>query len=652
MVMAIRRQAKRRPPAISLARLLEELAQSSHLINRDHWNSILADSYIAHRSDAMFDDLIGVGQAQLSGDAVERDLKALDEVVASCVRVADKRIAHYDERPVMRGPTCDELHAALDNMVALVKKYYLLITAVEIGDIAVPSDNWQAIFDVAWRKSEGTVSARSTADKNRLIDTPAFPAPPMIATPTLRLPALNAWVRTVVAPLARQGKTAKTRFISRLLTDSYLLRHLHRSPHITFVLLHPSALTDPYVFASAYSSRDLRDHLGGAHAPYMTYLTPFWHFDPSNYGYSKFGGITKPYVLNAITIAKLDELWGNSNPGEVIDRDTGVPLSSAALPFNGVCKTSYSQITIRPLVTFDRAHVNAVIHRQEAAVPGNLGLRRQRVLALRFLYVIRKWLLTFGGVPNLYRDYDTLPADGNGRLTGIGGLSLQTIPRGARRLLYSGLGWWDFDFQSCHLSILHSLCNGLKLNTPALDDYMGDKAGADALLADELEVPVKRMKRVMNALLYGQSIANNPHSSLYDLIGTDAIDQLQLSIYYRWLKDELTHVRKQIIAAHQLGDVIRNAVGKELATEGIDPKTGKVKRLSNARLLSHILTGYEAWALDLVCRDQDDLVVLMHDGWVAERDRDVTLPEQLIHQESTKHLMTPLTLRIKMEQYI
>lgn len=472
----------------------------------------------------------------------------------------------------------------------------------------------------------------------------------MIPRPHLRFPALETWVSSSV--VARQGEAKKTRYLCRLLSLAFFLERPHEHPLLHAPSPSDSGALSSSLFASTFSARDLRNNLGGAHADYQKYLRPFFDFIEQNQGYNKQRGLTKGYLLRPATLTELRECWAGDGTVEVVDENTNKTFTVADLPQNGICQTSYSKLQIRSLVTFPQEHIDKIITEEEAAQIDEYGSglhisqRRRRVKALRHLYRVRQWVRCLGGVPNLYADYKADPTDSNGRLYGIGDVHLQRLPRAARKLLYRGTGWWDFDFEACHWSILHSLAKGYGLDTPVLDDYLGERKALNEQIAEDLEVPVAKMKRVMNSTLYDQPLSKSPHTSLYSTIGPDAIDRLVEQDYYLWLRDELKSViRPVILANHLRGDFVVNAVGKELSM------TAAGKNTPARKLLSHILTGYEAWALNVVCDKQHDLIALMHDGWVTENPRDKQQLQQLVSNQATNQFRLPITLSIKVQQH-
>lgn len=436
--------------------------------------------------------------------------------------------------------------------------------------------------------------------------------------PRLRLPDIEDWVNNAISLLTRQERGGKARFVSRLLHLSFFMERLHKNPPFT------SAFEGIpqyrwFSFSSAFSSRMLRTGLGGAHADYQKYLHPFWIFEDGNEGYSKKGKITKAYLLKNSALDSLNNQWSGSSTAEIVDRDTGDALSRKDFPNNGICRSYRSSITIRSIIPYPIDKIDTLIAKEEAEQADVHGsglpfhLRRRRVRALRYFYQARHWIRLLDGMPNLYADYfeDDHTAL-NGRLWGIGGFSLQRLPRDARSLLYSGTGWTDFDFISCHGSILHSLARAYGLETPFFDDYMASREEINDLIAQDINISTGKMKRVMNATIYGQPLSKSPHMSLLSTIGGAAIDALTNHLYYRMMRDEIINViRPVVILNHVRGDVVVNAAGKERKVVEKDSRNGQTKAVPPRKLLSHILTGYEAWALDRVCRNTKDLIALM-----------------------------------------
>ena len=83
-----------------------------------------------------------------------------------------------------------------------------------------------------------------------------------------------------------------------------------------------------------------------------------------------------------------------------------------------------------------------------------------------------------------------------------------------------------------------------------------------------------------------------------------------------------------------------------VTTNVVGKGTTKSKKKSR---LSHVLTGYERWCLETVCRDYDFNKCLIYDGWISPA-RDVKKLEKSIVERSMAELGFPMELKIKKEE--
>ena len=152
-------------------------------------------------------------------------------------------------------------------------------------------------------------------------------------------------------------------------------------------------------------------------------------------------------------------------------------------------------------------------------------------------------------------------------------------------------------------------------------------------------VPAEDSKRFLLSFIYGADLLPNPHSKNTQVLGYE--NQRILSQF-----PEIEQIHQEIREAGRV--VIKNA--KTMATRD-GALTVNVLGLPTAetriaKRLSHLLMGYEAFLLDSICRDLDDVSCLIYDGWVGG-NRDVTRLEEKIEVQSTQELGFPITLHIK-----
>lgn len=480
----------------------------------------------------------------------------------------------------------------------------------------------------------------------------------ILHTPALTRSVLDAWRVAGIWP--RQAREAKALFVAGLLNEAYFLANPHRRVRKAAVP-YPVPYLDQAQFGVAFEATRLRAGLGGSTGDYKQYLRPFFFFREDNGGYAvqrgasgtiERPGTTKLYLLRPEAVALLDAHWFGDSDFEVRDDTTGVALCTDDLPENGVCRTSFSTLRVPALIPFDLGYIDGLIRQERRRTdPGAnfVGWRRARALSLRHLARVRQWVRVLGGVPNLYADYRGEPTDGNGRLNGVGALHLQTLPKAARRILYSGTGWWDYDFKACHWTILLALCRGHGIDAPVVEDYVEGKREIDSLLAEGLDVPGGKAKRLMLATIFGATPTLNSRSALLPILQWPGLRRLGEHLYWIWLYDTLKRVRRQLVDLHTVDGLVVNAVGK-VTPRQIPGPSGKPVNVSTKTLLSHILTGVEAWAVNAVCENATDLLVVIHDGWVAATRWDARRLEQRLVHLGRERFGYSVPLRIELGQ--
>jgi DNA-binding winged helix-turn-helix (wHTH) protein len=417
--------------------------------------------------------------------------------------------------------------------------------------------------------------------------------------------------------------------------------------------------TDQFFESSTFNSRELADVLGDA---YREALQPFFEFPSTNEGYSRKYKTTKPYVLNERTVEKLTEIWRNGLATRVVNRANDADLTAGDLPSNGVLRPKKAGIEVPSLIPMSLDHINQLIEADESLGDARgrsvaLHVRRRFVRRLRTLYLVRQYVRLLGGVPNLYADTEKPDwrTDGNGRLYGLGDFHIQRCPRDLRPLLLRGTGWIDADFKACHPSVFVALATAYGIAVPTWQDYLANRKVRVEELAEAIEVRPSKIKRVLLALLYGQPLSASSKGQLMDVVGKEGVDRLKSNAFYTALRKELRRARPVIIEQHRKGYQITNAVGKQKAIrkESVKQKTEiktrkpKRKRVHPRKLLSHIITGYEAWVLRAAVDYTPDTKVLIHDGFITANKPDLTELEKHLNTTSQDKWGFPLNQRLE-----
>jgi len=182
MLMGLRRLGDRSKEVISLYRLLDDIRNHPKVLSRERylrfyeglWNqpNVASDAFfqqvvktaVSQKAEEVFDASGGHGKPHINPEAVEEDLKQLDEAIGKLREMADKRLAHYDRKPPQRLPTHKDIDECLDLIGKMLRKYYRLIKGSDIDPMPTIAYDWTAIFKIPWQwKLTPEQQARLTA---------------------------------------------------------------------------------------------------------------------------------------------------------------------------------------------------------------------------------------------------------------------------------------------------------------------------------------------------------------------------------------------------------------------------------------------------------------------------------------------------------
>lgn len=226
----------------------------------------------------------------------------------------------------------------------------------------------------------------------------------------------------------------------------------------------------------------------------------------------------------------------------------------------------------------------------------------------------------------------------SGRLYSVAGV-MQTVPREIRSAAMSG--YWDYDIENCHYSLMAQLATKAGIETPAIDDYLNRKREIRETLAKEFDVPLAAIKEALLALIYGaprraHSYYKNGRKvepAFVNAVGADKAAALFNHPLFAGLHYDLSKARMPILESMPVNRKWRmNPFGKGIS---------QTER--PARQLAHIVQGAEALILDTVIqRHGPDLRLLMHDGWVSAVPLDTA--------DLERHIETVTGFRVSLEQ--
>ncbi len=156
--IAVRRQADRDARTCSLARLIKEMQDDAELLTRDYYVGLLDErtdsDLLVKRANSDFDRLAGSGD-HLDPEIAARDFEVLQNDAHRLRVYVNEHVAHDMAEPtVPEMPTYADLHAAIDSVGEIFKKYAVTLTGGWWATLepAIQGD-WKAIFRVPWLPS-------------------------------------------------------------------------------------------------------------------------------------------------------------------------------------------------------------------------------------------------------------------------------------------------------------------------------------------------------------------------------------------------------------------------------------------------------------------------------------------------------------------
>jgi hypothetical protein len=157
--VAVRRQVDIHKDVASLGKLVSELADEPQILTQAFWVGLwdAKDPIDVAFAERAWREQFGGETVKHLDPAIPREDLANAEKLASGVkRYVDRHLAHSDRSPVPASslPTLADVHAVIDLLGHLFKKYYNLLTAASWGTlIPVLQHDWKAAFREPWIQS-------------------------------------------------------------------------------------------------------------------------------------------------------------------------------------------------------------------------------------------------------------------------------------------------------------------------------------------------------------------------------------------------------------------------------------------------------------------------------------------------------------------
>ena len=235
-----------------------------------------------------------------------------------------------------------------------------------------------------------------------------------------------------------------------------------------------------------------------------------------------------------------------------------------------------------------------------------------------------------------------------GRLYSQGAYGLQNLPKHIRHIIFSKLGYYDYDMVNCHYTILaqlNKLYGGGALLS--VNDYNNNVSKTRKQIAKDTGIEISIVKQLMIGVVYGMSLDYNrkywhprkrkkvesklmetlrntygDNNTAVSLASSFVNNTLVKNIYgdVRSASDViLKSVNKTGVGDRQF---LENHYGKKIKLS-VMGSNNKLIKLSRGQQLSHILQGLEAFMMSEIISESNkdtntEYLVPYHDGWICK----------------------------------
>lgn len=141
----------------SLMSLLVEIKNNSDQFTKEYYEGLFiqqvssSDKAITQAASREFNNHFSEYKSDnLSIKTVEEDITILEEINQSSSTFIDKRLAHLDKQEVAIIPTVKEVEEWCDDILKIIQKYKLLLSAAHFEIKTTLKHDWKAIFRTPW----------------------------------------------------------------------------------------------------------------------------------------------------------------------------------------------------------------------------------------------------------------------------------------------------------------------------------------------------------------------------------------------------------------------------------------------------------------------------------------------------------------------
>ncbi len=154
VVVGIRRQADRDPRAVSMYRLLDDVARNARIVTREWYVATYVTGrrredlrFYGAQADMTFDHFATKKGDRLSAAMVRVDQHRIRQTARRIRHYVNRRVAHRDRRRFGTTLNYRDLNVALDALVELLQRYSVLLTGGALGQVEpIVQDNWLTLL--------------------------------------------------------------------------------------------------------------------------------------------------------------------------------------------------------------------------------------------------------------------------------------------------------------------------------------------------------------------------------------------------------------------------------------------------------------------------------------------------------------------------
>lgn len=313
------------------------------------------------------------------------------------------------------------------------------------------------------------------------------------------------------------------------------------------------------------------------------------------------------------------------------------PKAVASKDMQGITAKAWNRAAVANLVPIDLSRLKALAASLERMLDDpqiDLFVGGDRPDFAYRLDIVSRIILMAREVDGQYFAMQRYVESASGRLYGKD-INLQTVPRSIKEMALHG--FWEYDFENCHYSIIHQMALKIGLNCDAIAHYLANKREIRTRIQMDIGISPEQAKTCLISLIYGARFSHREEDAIPSAIGIEAAQRIYQHPFFIQLKEDIRQARSKIIAAWPCSRRrLQNDYGKWIRESD-----------TAAQILAHLLQGVEAKMLETVRKlYPDDILLLQHDGFASRVQLDTGKMAERIY-EATGFLMRVDEARIQ-----